>query len=133
MRDFGITLFDEWTAMWNGELALAEKIMAPEFTLRYAQPNGSEYDDIHDPRALAAKIAEFREQRAGIRFAPQGEPVVEMDDTRTGLVARPYGAESTGPDGVTVAISGTDVLRTVAGVITEVWSASGGRAGRSFY
>ncbi|MGW4772126.1 nuclear transport factor 2 family protein [Nocardia sp. NPDC004278] len=133
MRDFGITLFDQWTAMWNGDLTLAERIMAPEFTLRYAQPNASEYDDIRDPQALATQIAEFREQRPGIRFAPQGEPVVEMDDTRTGFIARPYGAESTGPDGATIAISGTDILRIVAGVITEVWSVSGGPAGRSFY
>ncbi|WP_433759377.1 nuclear transport factor 2 family protein [Nocardia sp. CA-135398] len=133
MRDFGITLFDEWTAMWNGDLALADKIMAPEFTLRYAQPGADDYDDIHHPQTLAAKIAEFRAQRPGLRFAPQGESVVEMDDTRTGFVASPYGAAYTGPDGEQVEVSGTDILRIAAGLITEVWSASGGGAGRSFY
>lgn len=133
MRDFGITLFDEWTAMWNGDLALADKIMAPEFTLRYAQPDASDYDDIHDPQAFAAKIAEFHEQLPGIRFAPQGEPVIEMDDTRTGFVASPYGAAFTGPAGDQVDVSGTDILRISAGLITEVWSVSGGLGGRSFY
>ncbi|WP_433629858.1 nuclear transport factor 2 family protein [Nocardia sp. CA-120079] len=133
VRDFGITLFDEWTAMWNGDLALAEKIMAPEFTLRYAQPGASEYDSIRDPQTLAAKIAEVREQRPGVRFITQGEPVAEMDNTRTGFVARPYGAARTGPDGEQIDISGTDILRIAAGLITEVWSVSGGPAGRSFY
>ncbi|WP_433711235.1 nuclear transport factor 2 family protein [Nocardia sp. CA-084685] len=133
MRDFGITLFDEWTAMWNGDLGLADKIMAPEFTLRYAQPGASDYDDIHDPRTFAAKIAEFHEQRPGIRFTPQGEPVVEIDNARTGFVARPYGAALTGPDGELVDVSGTDILRIADGLITEVWSVSGGPAGRSYY
>ncbi|MEV6134465.1 nuclear transport factor 2 family protein [Nocardia sp. NPDC051990] len=133
MRAFGITLFDEWTAMWNGDLPLAEKIMAPEFTLRYAQPGASEYDTIRDPQTLATKVAEFREQRPGIRFTPQGEPVIEMDDTRTGFVARPYGAVRTEPDGKQIDVSGTDILRVTAGQITEVWSVSGGPAGRSFY
>ncbi|WP_063041299.1 nuclear transport factor 2 family protein [Nocardia pseudovaccinii] len=133
MRDFGITLFDEWTAMWNGDLALAHKIMAPEFTLRYAQPGASEYDTIRDPQTLAAKVAGFRAQRPGIRFTTQGEPVVEMDDTRTGFVARPYGASFTGPDGEQIEVSGTDILRVTAGQITEVWSASGGPSGRTYY
>jgi len=133
MRDFGIDLFDQWTAMWNGEPALAYKIMAPEFTLRYAQPGADVYDDIHDPRALATRITAHRDSAPGLRFEPQGEAVIEMDDTRTGFVAHPYGAEFSGPDGRTVSVSGTDILRTVAGVITEVWSASGGRGGRSYY
>lgn len=133
MRDFGIELFDLWTEMWNGDLALAEKIMAPEFTLRYAQPNATVYDSIRTPQALAAQIVEFGEARPGLRFTPQGEFVIEMDDTRTGFVASPYGAEYTGPDGEAVSVSGTDILRATNGVITEVWSVSGGRGGRSYY
>ncbi|WP_327121397.1 ester cyclase [Nocardia sp. NBC_01730] len=133
MRDFGIDLFDRWTAMWNGDLALADQIMAPEFTLRYAQPGATVYDDIHHPQALAAQIATSRESTPDLRFAPQGDAVIEMDDTRTGFVARPYGAQFTGTGGTPVAVSGTDILRTLNGVITEVWSVSGGPGGRSFY
>jgi hypothetical protein len=119
--------------MWNGDYALAEKIMAPEFTLRYAQPGATDYDDIHDPQAFTAQIADFHRIVPNLRFTPQGEPVIEMDDTRTGFVARPYGAQFTGADGSTVHVSGTDILRSTHGVITEVWSVSGGLGGRSFY
>jgi hypothetical protein len=133
MRDFGIDLFDKWTAMWNGNLALVDEIMAPEFTLRYAQPGADAYDDIHDPTAFATQIAGLHAGVPGLRFVPEGEPVVEMDDTRTGFVARPYGARFTGPDAAPVAVSGTDILRTTNGVISEVWSASGGPGGRSYY
>ncbi|MFB8001096.1 nuclear transport factor 2 family protein [Nocardia sp. NPDC056000] len=133
MRGFAIDLFDRWTAMWNGDLALAEEIMAPEFTLRYAQPGAVEYDDIHDRAAFIKQIEVFRAERPGLEFEVQGLPVVEMDDTRTGLIARPYGARITRPDGTAVALSGNDILRTENGQIVEVWSVSGGQGGRSFY
>ncbi|WP_405137021.1 nuclear transport factor 2 family protein [Nocardia sp. NBC_01388] len=132
MRDFGIELYDRWTDLWNGELA-ADEIMAPEFTLRYAQPGATVYDDIHDAKAFAAQIETFRAQLPGVRFAPQGPGVVDMDDTRTGLVARPYGVRFTGRDGTLTELSGTDILRAENGRIVEVWSVSGGLVGRSFY
>ncbi|WP_227982530.1 nuclear transport factor 2 family protein [Nocardia spumae] len=132
MRDFGIELFDRWTAMWNGELELAERIMAPRFTLRYAQPGAEVYDTVRDPAAFARQIATFRAALPGQRFEVQGVAVVDIDHGRTGFVARPYGSRRPGADGE-IAISGTDILRVVDGLIVEVWSVSGGIAGRSYY
>ena len=132
MRDFGIEVFDRWTAMWNGELDLADRIMAPQFTLRYAQPGAVAYDSIHDPAAFAGQIAEFRRSMPGQRFEVQGDAVVDIDDDRCGLVARPYGSRRPGADG-DIAVSGTDILRLAAGLIVEVWSVSGGIHGRPFY
>ncbi|MVU80313.1 hypothetical protein GPX89_24075 [Nocardia sp. ET3-3] len=131
MRDFGIELYNRWTAIWNRELPV-EEVMAPHFTLRYAQPGATVYDDIHDPAAFAAQIELFHKQLPGIVFAPQGIPVIEMDETRTGLVAQPYGVTITRGDQV-VDLSGTDILRSENGLIVEVWSVSGGLTGRSFY
>ncbi|MFD9728499.1 hypothetical protein [Streptomyces sp. NPDC059072] len=51
----------------------------------------------------------------------------------SGAVARTYLASFTAPDGSTVSRSGTDTLRVVDGLITEVWSVSSGAAGRTFY
>lgn len=53
MRDYAIDLYNRWAALWNGDLAIAAEIMAPEFTLRYAQPGASAFDDVRDPAALA--------------------------------------------------------------------------------
>lgn len=128
MREYGIELFDRWTAMWNGELELAERIMAPRFTLRYAQPGAEIYDTIHDPAAFARQIAAFRAAMPGQLFEVQGEAVVDLDADRNGYVARPYGSRRPG-----VAVSGTDILRVAAGRIVEVWSVSGGAQGRSYY
>ncbi|TLG00230.1 ester cyclase [Nocardia cyriacigeorgica] len=133
VRAAGIELFARWTDMWNGELDLVEQIMAPEFVLRYAQPGASDYDYIRDRTAFRIQIARFRDQRPDLRFTPQGSFVVEMDETGTGLVASPYGARFTDSGGSVIDVSGTDILRTTGGFITEVWSVSGGPGGRSFY
>ncbi|MFE3446132.1 nuclear transport factor 2 family protein [Nocardia sp. NPDC059180] len=133
MRAAGIELFDKWTSMWNGELDLVDEIMAREFTLRYAQPGASDYDDIHGRPAFAAQIARFRKQRPDLRFTPQGTAVVELDAAGTGLIACPYGAQFTGPHSAVIDVSGNDILRVTSGFITEVWSVSGGVGGRSFY
>ncbi|MBF6327957.1 nuclear transport factor 2 family protein [Nocardia transvalensis] len=132
MTDFGVALFDRWTALWNGDLALAEQIIAPEVTLRYAQPGADAFDAIRDPQGLAARIEQFRAERPGLRYEAQGVPVVRVDGERSGIVARPYGVRRSTPDGE-VSISGTDILRFVDGKIVEVWSVSGGVNGRSFY
>lgn len=133
MHAAGIELFDKWADMWNGDFRLMDEIMAAEFTLRYAQPGASAYDRIRDRPAFIAQIAEFREQRRDLRFAPQGSAVVDMDESGTGSVASPYSARYTGAEGVTIDVSGIDILRTTGGFITEVWSVSGGPGGRSFY
>jgi len=135
-REIGIEVYDRWAAMWNGDLSLADKIMAPGFRLRYAQPGADVFDDITRPAELAALIAEFRAARNELRYAPEGEAVVDLeliDGEATGMVARPYGSTQLDENGREVTISGTDVLRLENGLITEVWSVSGGRAGRPFY
>ncbi|MFF0749613.1 hypothetical protein [Streptomyces sp. NPDC004267] len=136
LRRLGVDIYAQWTAMWNGELALAEKIMAPDFTLRYTQANTEAFDGIRTPAGLAAVIEAWRRSRTELRFAAEGEAVVDLalvDGAPTGLVARPYRASFTGEDGETVARSGTDTLRITGGLITEVWSVSSGAAGRTFY
>ncbi len=132
MSDFGIELFDRWVVLWNGDLAVAEEIIASNVTLRYAQPGADAFDTIGDPAALARQIERFRAERPGLRYEAQGEAVVRLDGARTGIVARPYGARRPTSDGE-MDISGTDILRFVDGKIVEVWSVSGGIGGRSFY
>jgi hypothetical protein len=136
MRQFGIEVFDRWTAMWNLDLDLAEKIMAPEFTLRYAQAGAEAFDDIHTPRQLADIIAAWHKSRPGLRFNAEGEAVADLalvDGALTGLVARPYFVSFTDEGGQPVARSGTDILRVNGGLISEVWSVSSGAGGRTFY
>ncbi|MFJ8011290.1 hypothetical protein [Streptomyces sp. NPDC096339] len=76
--------------------------------------------------------------RTALRFAAEGFAVVDLEPgagaaSPSGAVARPYLASFTAQGGSTVARSGTDTLRLVDGLITEVWSVSSGAAGRTFH
>lgn len=124
VREFGVLLFDRWTAMWNLELHPKE-IMAPEFVLRYAQAGTEAFDDVRHADGLATIVAGWHESHPGLRFFAEGEAVVDLrmaEGAATGLVARPYKATFG-----EVSKSGVDVLAVSQGLITEVWSVSGAR------
>ncbi|MFK0259429.1 hypothetical protein [Streptomyces sp. NPDC090445] len=138
LRQFGVDVYDRWTAMWNGEAGLAERIMAPRFTLRYAQAGTEAFDSVTTPQQLTETIAAWHRARPGLRFTAEGPAVVDLRPggaaaPPSGLVARPYRAGFTAEDGAVAARSGTDTLRVVDGLITEVWSVSSGAGGRTFY
>jgi hypothetical protein len=136
LRAFGIELFDRWTAMWNGEVGIAQAIMAPRFTLHYAQANSERIDDVHTPEALAELVRFWHGYRANLRFRAEAEVAVDLalvNGAPEGRVARPYLAVFTDAGGQVVARSGIDLLRVEAGRIAEVWSVSSGAAGRTFY
>ncbi|WP_326824943.1 ester cyclase [Streptosporangium sp. NBC_01639] len=136
VEEFNVRIFELWSALWNGELGLAEQIMAPQFRLRYAQPGTDAFDQIRHPAQLAEMITQFQAARSGLHFAPDGEAVADVrliDGVAHGKIARPYLARFTDETGRDLCISGIDMLRIEDGLITEVWSVSGGRAGRPFY
>lgn len=134
-RAFAIELFDKWTAMWNGELLLADQIMASDFILRYAQPETEAMDLVRTSAAISQLIAAWRVKRGGPIFRAEGDPIVEVSGQSsmpTGVIARPYGV-TLSPDGRPPhTVSGIDILRFRQGRIIDVLSASGGAAGRSF-
>jgi hypothetical protein len=136
LRALGIDLFDRWTAMWNGDLAVAQQLMATDFTLRYAQANTEIIDSVRTPDAMAALVARWHGLRPGIRFSAEGEAAVDLDwvdGAPSGRVARPYLAVFVDGAGQTIARSGIDMLAVRGGRIVEVWSVSSGAAGRTFY
>jgi hypothetical protein len=133
LRAYGITLFDRWTAMWNGTVAIAHQIMAPEFTLRYAQANTDLVDAVHTPGKLVELIQHWHQLRPGIEFTAEGEAAVDLTPSHDGRVARPYLAVYVDVAGQTVARSGIDMMAVMGGRIVEVWSVSSGAHGRTFY
>src|SRR6185503_13877533 len=93
LRDFGITLFDRWTAMWNGDVAVASAIMADTFALHYAQANTERVDNVRTPAGLAELVQFWHSFRPGIRFSAEGDAAVDLelvDGAPSGRIARPY-------------------------------------------
>lgn len=123
-KQMGVTIYDRWAEMWSGVIS-ANEVMAPQFQLRYAQPGAEHFNAVTDIGEFATSITEFRAERPGIFYTPQGPAVVDMDSSGTGIVSRPYLATIPGSDAVdTVRVSGTDILRCERGKIVEVWSVS---------
>jgi hypothetical protein len=110
-----------WTALWNGEFALAEEIIAPGFRVRFGNDVGTTDTDVfRGPDDLVAFARGWRETRPGLRFALEATPIV---DTVVGQVACRWNA--TRPDMATK--SGIDLLALADGRITDVWSVTGNR------
>lgn len=136
LHDVGVRIYDRWTALWNQNLDLAADIMASQFKLRYAQAGGEAFDAISRPAELARLIEAWHRERPGMVFKAEGPVLVNLTDTNgrvQGLVARPYLVRFCVGDDETIERSGTDILAVLDGLISEVWSVSGGLQGRTFY
>ncbi|MEW2417012.1 nuclear transport factor 2 family protein [Streptomyces sp. NPDC046866] len=124
-RAEGTALLDGWTRLWNGELSLADSLIAPDFRLRFANSvPGTGPDATLDRPDLTAFIAAHRREREGLTYAVDGPPVV--DSARTEVAAR-WTATYTDGSGRPVAKSGIDLLAITDGRIAAVWSLTGDR------
>ncbi len=136
LKQIGIQLFDQWTDLWNKNLALSEKILAPQLSLHYAQAGTEAFDKIETPAQLSEMVKIWHQKRSGIVFKTDGEPVIDLIENSegvSGLVARPYHVSFIDENGSRIARSGTDILKIADGKIREVWSVSSGALGRTFY
>jgi len=136
LKQIGIQIFDQWTDLWNKNLGLSEKILAPRLSLHYTQAGTEAFDKIETPTQLSDMIDFWHQKRSRIVFKTEGEPVVDLtenDNGVFGLVARPYYVSYFDENGNKVARSGTDILKIDYGKICEVWSVSSGALGRTFY
>jgi len=120
-RTAAVDLATKWTALWNGDLALADEILAPDFRIEFgavvADPDPTL---ITDPAGMAGFIGTWRERRGALSFALQGTPLADGDDG----VAFVWSVDLPGIP----RRSGIDLCRLVDGRIARVWSVTGDRA-----
>ncbi|MGW2699180.1 nuclear transport factor 2 family protein [Streptomyces sp. NPDC001340] len=115
----GGTLFDRWTALWNGDFSDPEAFLAPDFRIRFGNdPDNAATDEIHGPAGIVAFISAFRTQKPGLRFVVEGTALVDG-----GLGQAAVRWYVTGPDGADK--SGIDLIEVADGRIATVWSVTG--------
>jgi hypothetical protein len=69
-------LWDRWIELWNGDLALAEEIIHPDFAVhRIPMPHVG--DDLGGREALMAWIEQTRSILSELRFTVEVGPVVD--------------------------------------------------------
>jgi hypothetical protein len=87
----GLDLWQRWTALWNGDLALADELLSPGFRIHFGNAVVSvDTDALRGPGDLVAFIAEHRAQLPGVRYEPDGPPIVAFevgDGVPTGRLA----------------------------------------------
>ncbi|MGW7005936.1 nuclear transport factor 2 family protein [Streptomyces sp. NPDC054933] len=125
-RAQGIALFDQWTAIWNGELTLAARILTPGFRIHFGGVSSADTDAFRGPADLASFVAEFRERypAPGLRYSVDGAPVV---DPVTGYVVARWTVDVPDAAGALDTKSGIDMLAVDGDRIAEVWSVTGAR------
>ncbi|WP_034611402.1 nuclear transport factor 2 family protein [Cellulomonas sp. URHD0024] len=120
-RQAALDLATKWTAMWNGDLALVDEILAPDFRIEFgavvADPDPTL---ITTPADMAAFVRTWRSRRGDLDFALQGTPLVDED----GGVAFTWSVDLPGMQ----RRSGIDLCQLSDGKIARVWSVTGEHA-----
>jgi len=118
-------LWTAWQALWNGDLTVADAIIALDFVAHFA-PAGNSPDEVRGPAGLKGWISGSLGVFPDGRFATAVGPLVEGDmmierwrfqaTYRGGIPGSP-------PDviGKAVEYAGIDMLRIEAGQIAKNW------------
>ncbi|MCX5276056.1 MULTISPECIES: ester cyclase [Streptomyces] len=120
------TLVDQWLAMWNGDLAIAERIIAPSLRVHLPAFGMPPEEGIDDPETMARWIGLFRSSFSSASFHCELGPFTDGDHvisrfrfTGTWTGGRP--ATASVPPGTAVSFAGVDTLRIEHGRIAEYW------------
>lgn len=121
------TLWEPWAALPNGDLFLAEAIIAPDFVAHAAPITGSGSSEVRGRDRLEGWIRGIHAVIPDIEFTTQVGPMAEGDLVSGRWIARgTYGGGMPGlPDsavGNVVNFTGTDTWRVVEGQIAEYWA-----------
>ena len=118
-------LFQSWMAMWNGNLALADTIIAPNFVAHFVPMPGSP-GEVRGPEALKQWIGPIFMAFSNVSFTTDIGPLADDDKvvgrwifraTYNGVMPG-VPAESVGKS---VEYAGVDILRIENGKIVEYW------------
>lgn len=105
-------LYSRWLSeLWNGDLAAAEEIVAPDFVGHWPQ----EPAKVRGPQALAEIVRETRGYFEELEFAVEVGPIAEGDVVAARWTGRGW------MQGSQVSLSGHDLLRVHKGKFVEYW------------
>ena len=114
-------LYEKWVALWNGDTALAQEIIAPDFVFH----RGGGQQDWRGPQEVAQKVEASRAIFSELAFTTEQGPIVDGQwlvgrNVATGTYGGGMPGASAKP-GTTVTLTGIDLLRIADGKIAEAW------------
>ncbi|OKK21830.1 hypothetical protein AMK16_00655 [Streptomyces sp. CB00455] len=124
-RESGTRLVEGWTALWNGDVALTEQILAPGFRLHFADDfDGTGSAKSFGQDELTAFISANSHALTGLTFAADAAPLIDAE--RGEMACRWIESHAAGGGDVVVK-SGIDMFAVTDGRISAVWSLTGNR------
>ena len=121
-------IWDKWIAMWNGDLAMADLIMAADYKLHMSPLGGEDLSVYAGPKGMADWIGQLHTAFDPFVFEVQLQPLFG-----DGMIAGRWLASgiyrggfpgSLAEPGTEVKFAGADFLRIEDGKIAEYWLSS---------
>ncbi|WP_308307451.1 ester cyclase [Streptomyces sp. ISL-10] len=126
-------LYGRWSDLWRGDFSHAHEILAPDFVVHQARPDGSDSGAIRGPARMLPEIEQTMAAFGDIAITVDVGPIVEGDliAARWTMRARYTGGldEATAPVGTAIVFSGHDILRVCGGMFVEYWTCTDVLAG----
>ena len=123
-------LYYRWLDMWNGQLSIAQDIIAPGCIVHQAPFGAGEPPEFRGPDGIALMVRMGRAPFDDIRFELEVGPIVEGDKITARWCAsgRYVGGlpSATVPLGTPVTFCGMDICRVEDGRFVEYWVSSDG-------
>lgn len=124
------SLYAHWLEMWNGQLDLAERIIASDCLVHQAPFGPGDPPRFRGPGGLVQMIRMGREPFEDLAFTCDVGPIVEGQQLAarwTGRGAYKGGLPgATAPAGTPISFSGIDIWRVENGKVAEYWVSSDG-------
>lgn len=127
-------LWNRWSEVWNGNLTLADEIIASNFvahfTAAFALPDfaaaSGSPTEVHGPDGIKQWIASFGAAFPGYSFTTEVGPVANEEYVAgrwlfQGIYQGGMPGASSAAIGKRVEFAGMDLFRVAAGKITEYW------------
>ncbi|MEU6219165.1 ester cyclase [Streptomyces sp. NPDC047022] len=124
-RESTRTMLDTWVRLWNGDLARAAVIIAPDFRIHAALLDGGDGSNFRGADGLVAWISQTRAAFPDLHFDVEVPPLIDghyasVRWTATGTYAGGFPGAQAEP-GTVVTFTGTDTLRMEDGRFAEYW------------
>ena len=124
-------LWSQWSDLWNGDLAIANQIIAPSFVAHFAPAGNTTPENVHGPDGVAGWISQSFAAYSTYSVTTIVGPIIDgnmmagrwtISGTHQGKAA---GAIPPTPAaGNDVFFDGTDMLRVEGGQLVEYWVSS---------
>jgi predicted ester cyclase len=121
-------IWEQWIAMWNGDLAMADLLMAPDYVLHMSPVGGKDLSVYAGPKGMADWIAQLHQAIDPFVFDVQVQPLFGNNMIAGRWLARGSykggfpGAKAA--PGTPITFAGADFLRVENGKIAEYWLSS---------